>query len=745
MKLSAPDGVKLNPGMSAIKLCLGGFLAIVIGGVLPGQAVYTGGREFYAAPNGRSQAAGTIADPWDLATALSSSTAVHPGDLIWLRGGTYGSGGATTFTAKLTGTRTRPIIIRQYPGERGVIDGSLVLEGGHTWVWGFEIMNSSAERRGSATLRPGGLSLHGRTGGNKAINMVIHDAGQPGIGLWDQGQDGEVYGCIVWGNGYYEITMGSGTPEKPWIRGDGLYSQNTVGEPVVADSIWFRNFTVGVKSYAEGGSVRGFRYQGNISFENPDRALFLATNPSQPNPVQDILVSDNYVYQTIKGSKTLHLGYKGVNGDAIVTGNYLVGADGGTTATFFVRLFQRLVAQDNVSVGVARGKGSIVQFQNTGNGQVVWDQNSYYGGWEKPFRYIAPDGSDSNQPFATWKSMTGLDANSTYSESLPTGLKVFVRPNKYEAGRGNIAIYNWDLKPSVPVDLSNVVPAGSTYEIRDAQNWFGEPVLKGTYNGGTVDIPMNLTTVAPLVGDVAHFDYKTHTAPRFGAFVVLSQLPAVPPAVAAGGIGNAAGLGSGTGIAPGSLISIYGQNLTAGRAEVASSTPWPFALAGTQVRIDGQLSPLYFASPTQINAQVPSDLSGGRDVEVRVVVGDQAGSPENVSVVETSPGIFAVLGDGARPGEALSIYGTGLGAVSPEVPTGYASLADPLSYTILQPQVIIGGQDARVIYSGLAPWLVGVNQVNAIIPDGVPPGRAEVLLRVGDRISNSKHVVVAAR
>ena len=44
--------------------------------------------------------------------------------------------------------------------------------------------------------------------------------------------------------------------------------------------------------------------------------------------------------------------------------------------------------------------------------------------------------------------VTALDAqafpNNTYTTTRPTGTRVFVRPNQYEAGRANIAVYNWD-------------------------------------------------------------------------------------------------------------------------------------------------------------------------------------------------------------------------------------------------------------------------------------------------------------
>jgi uncharacterized protein (TIGR03437 family) len=721
------------------------FLLTALGGIVTSQ-VPVGWREFYVAPNGRQDGDGSINKPWDLTTALSGRAGIRPGDTVWLRGGTYGSGGQTVFTSHLSGTRTRPIIIRQYPNERAIVDGSLVIEGGHTWVWGFEITNSNLQRRGNRSVRPTGLSLHGRAGGNKAINMIVHDAGQPGIGFWDQSNDGEVYGCIVWGNGYYDIDSVHGNPQDPWIRGDGLYSQNSVGRVHVTDSIWFRNFTEGAKAYAEGGGVKGFRFEGNISFENGDRGLFIATNSSSPNPLEDIIIRDNYVYQAANGFKTLHVGYRGVNGDAIVTGNYLVGADSGTTAAFLVKLVQNATVQNNTSVGLTPGRGSIAEFHQV-PGKVVWDNNIYYGGWARPFRYLGAQSANGYHPFANWQAATGLDAHSTYTVALPTGTKVFVRPNKYEPGRGHIAIYNWDLRPSVPVDLSKIVESGSTFEIRDVQNYFGAPVLKGTYTGGSVNIPMNLTEVTQLVGEVTHFKWRDHTGPRFGAFVVLSKPSANPPSIAQGGVINAAGLSpnSESAVAPGSLFSIYGRNLTSGSTEQAAGLPLPVTLAGTMVSINGHFSPLYFVSPGQINAQIPVDIPAGQQIGVQIVVGELRSNVEMVPVTDVSPGIFAILGDGSRAGEAISIYGTGLGSSSPVAVSGYSASPDQLSITNIEPQVTIAGQSAKVIFSGLAPGFVGVNQVNAIIPDNVPAGRAEVFLQAGSKSSNAGSVLVTAR
>ena len=77
-----------------------------------------GAAEYYVAPNGSSTNDGSVSRPLDLATALSASSPARPGDTIWLRDGRY----LGTFVSDLEGSTTAPIVVRQYPGERAVID-----------------------------------------------------------------------------------------------------------------------------------------------------------------------------------------------------------------------------------------------------------------------------------------------------------------------------------------------------------------------------------------------------------------------------------------------------------------------------------------------------------------------------------------------------------------------------------------------------------------------------------------------
>src|SRR5439155_703313 len=104
---------------------------------------------WYAAPNGSSSGDGSSGRPWNLATALSGGNGkVQPGDTVWLRGGTY----AGQFRSTLTGTAAAPIVVRQYPGERAIIDGAgstsdtFVADGSYSVFWGFEMTNSDPVR-----------------------------------------------------------------------------------------------------------------------------------------------------------------------------------------------------------------------------------------------------------------------------------------------------------------------------------------------------------------------------------------------------------------------------------------------------------------------------------------------------------------------------------------------------------------------------------------------------------------------
>jgi uncharacterized protein (TIGR03437 family) len=220
------------------------------------------------------------------------------------------------------------------------------------------------------------------------------------------------------------------------------------------------------------------------------------------------------------------------------------------------------------------------------------------------------------------------------------------------------------------------------------------------------------------------------------------------PAVSAGGVSNAAnGISP---VAPGSLVSIYGSELAAGLAQ-ADTIPLATTMSNISVTFNGVPAPLLFVSGGQINAQLPWNvLSSGTVGTASVVVtrNNQASAPQSLQVGPFSPGIFAIgniavaiNSDGSIAAPAGSIPGiatkpakigdpgglvilcTGLGAVDPPAVNGADSL-DALRTATTTPTVLIGGKAATVVFAGMSPQFVGVNQINVAVPSGTPTGDA---------------------
>jgi hypothetical protein len=84
-----------------------------------------------------------------------------------------------------------------------------------------------------------------------------------------------------------------------------------------------------------------------------------------------------------------------------------------------------------------------------------------------------------------------------------------------------VILYNWDKATSVELDLSQVIKQGSNFELRDAQNFHGEPIASGCYQGGplTVSLPAAPRAAQP----VGVSEPPTHSGPVFWALVALSK------------------------------------------------------------------------------------------------------------------------------------------------------------------------------------------------------------------------------
>jgi uncharacterized protein (TIGR03437 family) len=260
--------------------------------------------------------------------------------------------------------------------------------------------------------------------------------------------------------------------------------------------------------------------------------------------------------------------------------------------------------------------------------------------------------------------------------------------------------------------------------------------------------------------------YRSLIPALFCALAAYSQTPAVTP----GGVINAASGAAVTNpVAPGSLVSIFGSNLASGLAQ-ADSIPLSTSLNGVSVTFNGIQAPLLFVSGGQINAQLPWNvLSSGTTGSANVVV-TRNGTPSSAQSLQVgpfSPGIFAINNiavainpdgsiaapPGAIPGVTtrpakindpggLIILCTGLGGVDSAIANG-ASSSDKLRTATTLPTILIGNKPANVVFAGLSPQFVGVDQINVAIPAGTPTGNAVPIQISLGSITTSADIVIA--
>ncbi|PHR59469.1 MAG: hypothetical protein COA44_00575 [Arcobacter sp.] len=497
-------------------------------------------QEFHVSPIGTPSGNGSINLPWDAETMFNSS-AISPGDIVWMHGGNYDNSTETNvYLTRLHGTKEKPILIRAY-GDGPVdihikdgIDGYGVHTSSWNWFWGFEPHISRPERSVPDTGYRRLAAFYLTNQGHRIINCVAYDNGHPGIGNWSAvGDTGEVYGTLIWGTGIYDFS--------PTIRGSAIYAQNEVGTRYFRDNITFRNFTNGIKPYAENGYVNGFHLEGNIAFKNYLAPISLE---SGTNPMQNTKLINNYTFDDSDDTRkavTVGKASEGTYNNGLeLIGNYFVAGVTSQTGALDISMFNNMTVSNNTIITKHTLNNSekprLFTFRPTPTqSNVSWNNNNYFGGRDTSLgndniinNYVNWNTRDYLTSVDQWKSLrTPFDIDSTWTRSYPQENSIFVRPNLYERGRGHIVIYNWEIKSNVNVNISDLgLNEGEAFEIRDAQNFYGAPVLTANYSESKsiVQLPMNLTQISPTIGDVHHMDKSlSHTSNRFATFVVLKK------------------------------------------------------------------------------------------------------------------------------------------------------------------------------------------------------------------------------
>jgi uncharacterized protein (TIGR03437 family) len=321
----------------------------------------------------------------------------------------------------------------------------------------------------------------------------------------------------------------------------------------------------------------------------------------------------------------------------------------------------------------------------------------------------------------------------------------------YVADSGNARVDIYNHAPTAVLDqpaaqfltAGLVTPQGLYVSAATGEIWVADPGA-----GGALRYPqfnqLAAENGAYNAAIIDHVDPLAVTEDEWGDLILADGAHRVLLFYAGLGPINAANFLSPNVMTPGMIAATFTEgnyNQFGGQPSTATSLPLPTQLNGIEVLFNGAPVPLFYADPNQINFQVPmgAPQTGTADLQVVEVATSRVLGDTTVAMVPAAPGLFTLAGNGigsaaalnqdgtvngefnpAAQGTVITLFGTGQGYIPGAPPDGAISNA-PLQ-TPQVPELIMGTgfvPPANIQYSGLSPALVGVWQINVLIPDSV--------------------------
>jgi uncharacterized protein (TIGR03437 family) len=214
-------------------------------------------------------------------------------------------------------------------------------------------------------------------------------------------------------------------------------------------------------------------------------------------------------------------------------------------------------------------------------------------------------------------------------------------------------------------------------------------------------------------------------------------------------------------IAPGSYVSIYGTSFFADSstdfADSVTTATLPLTLDYVTVSVDAPSANLSVPArlvhaiqsngADQLDIQLPWELQGQTSAQIKVTFNQSApGNVVTIPVANYAPAFFHAAVDGldypgnnvitsANPvarGGVAQLYAHGLGPVNNQPASG-SYVTDASATTTTTPVVKIGGQQAQVLFSGLAPGFPGEYQINVVVPPSnlIGAGNQPISISIG--------------
>ncbi|MFA5855919.1 MAG: hypothetical protein WC867_01050 [Candidatus Pacearchaeota archaeon] len=464
----------------------------------------------YSSPNATIYGDGSISRPIDFRTIITNKLPLKDNLTIILRQGIYSS---PLFNYQLY-PNSGYYIIQPYNNEHIIINGSIIINGNRLIVRNLEIIGFANNSKRVTNLSGSSFPLVNFTDGIiiygddvRLINNYVHDMRQ-GISAWSNNEYSEIYGNIIFNNGWDAPDRG---------HGHGFYIQNDDDIKRIISNVVFSNLGgYSIHAYTQAGNLSNLYFEKNIIFRNSN-----LIGSWYGAPVTNLTMKSNYFYSE------LALGYQKpdyINDFGNIINNYFNGVS--------IRYFQNLSFYNNTMFNRADSDSlSYICYMEPCFFNNNIDYNLYYKNSTGNPLHI--EGSSLGNWFnlSSWQSVTGYDINSQVIRSLPQNL-IIIEPNIYEIGRANIIIYNWQNLTSVNINISNLgYSNGENYEIRDIQN-YDEILLEGIYDGSMINLPMYLTKTQGFNGDFTDSYHNisggyltpTHTDSRFNIFLIRKKI-----------------------------------------------------------------------------------------------------------------------------------------------------------------------------------------------------------------------------
>lgn len=347
-----------------------------------------------------------------------------------------------------------------------------------------------------------------------------------------------------------------------------------------------------------------------------------------------------------------------------------------------------------------------------------------------------------------------------YSEYLPAPL--YVQPPLDVDSAGNAIVAVAATAPSVAAgnpDYTKLATgvgafqpeyAGGTSDVYVARYTPEGQISGSTYLGGSLADTATAIALAPngsivVAGSTTSSDFPLLSQPILpgngSGPVPVPFATSIFPSLTAQ---NAASFAA-TGIAPGEIVALRGYGIGPTTGVSAPGPNYPTQLTGVQVSFGGFQAPLFYVQSGQLNAQVPWELADQASTMVQISFPGVSSAGTSVAVTSSLPGVFYLNNsDGtrnspsnpAKPGDFISIYGTGGGVMSAPGVTGSAWPLSPLSLLTLPVSVTVGGEAAPILYAGSAPTLnSGFFQINVRLPADLTTATQFLSVKIGGMTS----------